>query len=144
MQLLASQYSSIDELAKVSAEELLQIHGLGDKTAESIATFFATEENQELIKKLKKIGIKTKQDISKEALPLRGKKFVFTGGLQTLTRPDASDLVIKKGGMVASAVGKDIDYVVVGEDPGSKYEKAKKLGLKIMNEDEFKTLVGVK
>jgi len=74
-------------------------------------------------------------------MPLRGKKFVFTGGLKTLTRPDASDLVIKKGGLVASAVGKDIDYVVVGIDPGSKYEKAQKLGLKIITEEEFKKLV---
>jgi DNA ligase (NAD+) len=143
-QILASQYTSIDELAEASAEELMKIHGLGEKTAEGIATFFATEENQELIKKLKKIGIKTKQDISKEALPFRGKKFVFTGGLQSLSRPDASDLVIRKGGMVASAVGKDIDYVVVGEDPGSKYEKAQKLGLKIISEEEFKKLVGAK
>ncbi len=143
-QLLASQYSSLDALAEVSAEELLKIPGLGEKTAEAIATFFATEENQELIHKLKKIGIKTKQDASNEALPLRGKKFVFTGGLQTLSRPDASDLVMKKGGMVASSVGKDIDYVVAGIDPGSKYEKAKKLGLKIIDEEELKRLVGAK
>jgi DNA ligase (NAD+) len=143
-QLLAAQYSSIDELGEASAEELMQIHGLGEKTAEAIATFFATEENQELIKKLKKIGIKTKQDVPKESQPLRGKKFVFTGGLQTLSRPDASDLVMKKGGMMASAVGKDIDYVVVGADPGSKYDKAKKLNLKIIDETEFKQLVGVK
>jgi DNA ligase (NAD+) len=140
-QLLASQYHSIDELATVSAEELAQIHGLGEKTAEAIATFFATEENQELIKKLQKIGIRTKEE--KPVGKLQGKKFVFTGGLQTLSRPDASDLVMKKGGLVASSVGKDIDFVVVGADPGSKYEKAKKLGLHILTEDEFKTLVGV-
>jgi len=141
-QLLASQYSSIDELAKVSAEELLQIHGLGDKTAEAIATFFATEENIELIKKLKDIGIRTKE--VKKTGELSGKKFLFTGSLQTLSRPDASDLVIKKGGMVVSSAGKDVDYVIVGEDPGSKYEKAKKLGLTILDEATFKKLVGVK
>lgn len=141
-QLLASHYNSIDELAKVSAEELAQIHGLGDKTSEAIATFFATEENIELINKLKNIGIRTKQEVAKaEDVPLKGKKFVFTGGLKSLTRPDASDLVIRKGGIVASSVGKDIDYVVAGEDPGSKYEKAKKMGLKIISEEEFKKLV---
>ena len=139
-QLLASQYHSIDELAKVSAEELTQIHGLGEKTAEAIATFFATEENQELIRKLQAIGIRTKE--AKKEGELQGKKFVFTGGLPTLSRPDASDLVMKKGGLVASAVSRDIDYVVVGADPGSKYEKAKKLGLTILTEDEFKQLVG--
>jgi len=143
-QLLAANFPSLDELAKATPDELMQIHGMGDKTAEAIATFFATDENQELLEKLKKIGIKTKQDVSKESQPLRGKKFVFTGGLSTLSRPDASDLVMKKGGMVATAVGKDIDYVVVGTDPGSKYEKGKKLGLKIIDEDEFKQLVGVK
>jgi DNA ligase (NAD+) len=140
-QILAAQYQSIDELASKTAEELTQIHGLGEKTAEAIATFFATEENIELINKLKGIGIRTKE--TKKEGPLNGKKFVFTGGLSTLSRPDASDLVMKKGGMVASAIGKDIDYVVVGSDPGSKYEKAKKLGLTIIDENEFKKLVGV-
>jgi DNA ligase (NAD+) len=139
-QLLASQYHSIDELAEKTAEELTQIHGLGDKTAEAIATFFATEENIELINKLKDIGIRTKE--TRKEGPLQGKKFVFTGGLPTLSRPDASDLVVKNGGMVASSVGKDIDYVVVGTDPGSKYEKAKKLGLTIIDENDFKKLVG--
>jgi DNA ligase (NAD+) len=140
-QILAAQYQSIDELASKTAEELTQIHGLGEKTAEAIATFFATEENVELINKLKGIGIRTKE--TKKEGPLNGKKFVFTGGLSTLSRPDASDLVMKKGGMVASAIGKDIDYVVVGSDPGSKYEKAKKLGLTIIDENEFKKLIGV-
>ena len=68
---------------------------------------------------------------------------MFTGGLESLSRPDASDLVMKNGGMVSSAIGKDIDYVVVGTDPGSKYKKAKKLGLVIIDESEFKKLVGV-
>jgi DNA ligase (NAD+) len=140
-QLLASQYHSIDELAQTSAEELTQIHGLGQKTAEAIATFFATVENRIMIDKLKDIGIRTKE--VKQVGGLQGKRFVFTGGLQTLSRSDASDLVIKKGGLVASSVGKDVDYVVVGADPGSKFEKAKKLGIKILTESEFKKLVGV-
>ena len=139
-QLLASKYKSIDELAKTNVEELKEIHGLGDKTAEAIGTFFATEENRELIKRLKDIGVKTKEK-RKSNLPLQGKKFVFTGGLSTLSRPAASDLVKKNGGIVASSIGKDIDYVVVGEKPGSKYDKAKKLELVIVNEEEFKELV---
>jgi len=141
-QLLAAQYHSIDELAKQTAEELTKIHGLGEKTAEAIATFFATEENIELIDKLKGIGIRTKE--TKKEGPLSGKKFVFTGGLRSMSRPDASELVMKNGGMVASAIGKDIDYVVVGTDPGSKYEKAKKLGLTIIDENEFKKIVGAR
>ena len=141
-QLLAANFGSIDKLANASVEDLLQIKGLGEKTAEAIVTFFATEENMALIQKLKNIGIRTKEE--KRGGELQGKKFVFTGGLATLTRPDASNFVIKNGGMVTSAVGKDVDYVVVGSDPGSKYEKAKKLGIKIIDEDVFKRLVGVK
>jgi len=141
-QVLASRYDSIDDLADASAEELNEIFGLGEKTAEAIATFFATEENRELIKKLKETGVQTKEIKKKEEMPLSGKKFVFTGGLQSLSRPDASELVKQKGGIVASSVSKDIDYVVVGEEPGSKYDKAKKMGLKIIDEDEFKKLVG--
>jgi DNA ligase (NAD+) len=140
-QLLANQYGSIDELASTSAEELKEIHGLGEKTAEAIATFFATEENNALIDKLKGIGVKTKQETKLKDLPLKGKKFVFTGGLQSISRPDASELVKQKGGIVASSVNKDLDYVVVGEKPGSKYEKAKKLRITIINEEEFKELV---
>jgi len=139
-QLLASRYNSVDELAKASEEELKQIDGLGDKSAESIVTFFSTEENQKLIERLKEIGVKTKEE-KKHGLPLEGKKFVFTGGLSTLSRPEASDLVKQKGGIVASSVSKDVDYVVVGDKPGSKYQKAKKLNLKIINEEEFKKIV---
>ena len=141
-QLLASQYNSIDKLAKIDIEELKEIHGLGDKTAEAIGTFFATEENIELINKLKNIGIKTHEVVRTEDMPLKGKKFVFTGGLQSLSRPDASDVVKQKGGIVSSSVSKDTDYVIAGEKPGSKYEKAKKMGLTILNEEEFKKLVG--
>jgi len=141
-QVLASKYDSIDDLAEASAEELNEIFGLGEKTAEAIATFFATEENRELIKKLKEVDIQTKEIKKKEEMPLSGKKFVFTGSLQSLSRPDASEFVKQKGGIVASSVGRDIDYVVVGEEPGSKYEKAKKIGIKTINEEEFKKIVG--
>ncbi len=140
-QLLASHYNSIDNLAKADVEELKEINGLGDKTAEAIGTFFATEENIELINKIKEIGIKTCEIVKTKDLPLKGKKFVFTGGLQSLTRPDASDIVKQKGGIVSSSVGKDTDFVVVGENPGSKFNKAKKLGITILDESEFKKLV---
>ena len=139
-QILARKFTSIDELAKASEEELKQIDGLGDKSAEAIVTFFATEENITLIKKLKDIGIKTKTE-KKQNLKLQDKKFVFTGGLSTISRPDASDLIKQKGGIVASSVSKDIDYVILGDKAGSKLDKAKKLNLKIIDEDEFKKLV---
>jgi len=140
-QLLAAKYFSLDLLSKANVEELKDIYGLGEKTAEAIGTFFATEENRELIEKLKDVGVKIKKETKEEDLLLKGKKFVFTGGLQTLTRPNASDIVKEKGGIVTSSVGKDLDFIVVGEKPGSKYGKAKKLGVTILNEEEFKELV---
>jgi len=139
-QLLASKYSSIDELSKATEEELKEIDGLGDKSAEAIATFFATEENIALIERLKDIGVKTKTE-KKGNLPFQGKKFLFTGGLNSMSRPEASDLVKKQGGMVAGSISKDLDYVVVGDKPGSKFVKAKKLGLKIITEEEFKEII---
>ena len=133
-QLLAQKYKSIDELAKTSSEEQKDIDGLGDKTAEAIGTFFATSENINLIKKLKDIGLKT-QETKNIYLPFKDKKFVFTGTLSSFSRNDASDHIKKKGGIITSSVSKDIDYIVVGDNPGSKYEKARKLhGAKI----EFK------
>ncbi len=140
-QLLASHYQSLDHLAQATEEELKNIHGLGDKSAEAIATFFATEENQHLIEKLKTIGVQTQQETSAHEQNLQGQKFVFTGGLHTLSRPDASEMIIKQGGIVASTVTKDTNYVVVGNNPGSKYQKAQKLGITIINEQEFLNLI---
>jgi len=139
-QLLASKYDSIDEIANATEEEFKEIDGLGDKTAEAIATFFTTDENIKLIEQLKRIGVKTKK-IRKKGLPFEGKKFIFTGSLETLSRPDASDLIKNKGGIVASGISKNIDFVIVGKNPGSKYEKAKKLNLKIIDEDEFNKII---
>ena len=138
-QLLAITYHSIDELAKATEEELKQIDGLGEKSAEAIISYFASEENQKIVEKLKELGVKTKEE-NKENLKLSGKKFVFTGSIN-LSRPVASDMIKKHGGIVASSVKKDIDYVVVGDKPGSKYNKAKKLDLKIINEEEFRKIV---
>jgi DNA ligase (NAD+) len=139
-QILTTRYQSIDELAKASIKELEEINGLGDKTAEAICTFFATEENLYLINQLKKVGVKTRVEKMKK-MHLKDKKIVFTGSLSNMSRADAFDLVKKMGGIVASSVGKNIDYVVVGDKPGSKYKRAEKLGLNIINEEEFIVLV---
>ena len=135
-QLLASQFSSIDQLAEATEEELKEIDGLGEKSAEAIATFFASEENITLINRLKKYGVNTVSKQAKTDQNLQGKRFVFTGSL-SLSRSKAGDLVKEHGGMVTSSVSKNVDYLVVGEKPGSKYEKAKKQGVSIIKEDEF-------
>ncbi len=140
-QLLASKYSSIDGLSNATEDELKEIDGLGDKSAEAIATFFATEENMKLIEQLKKNGVKTEKEKTEKKLPLDNKTFIFTGGLDGFSRSDASKIVQNKGGIVKSSIAKDIDYVVVGNKPGSKYKKAKKLDLNIINEEQFKNLI---
>ncbi len=135
-QLLANHFSSIDELAEATEEELKEIDGLGEKSAEAIATFFTSEENITLINRLKEYGVNTESKQSEKNQSLQGKRFVFTGSLH-LSRSEAGDLVKEQGGMVTSSISKNVNYVVVGKNPGSKYEKAKKQGVPIIKEDEF-------
>lgn len=140
-QILAQEFAGIDELARADVERLNSIFGLGEKTAESIASFFALEENQQLIDKLRKVGVNTKRQEPVKGTSLKGKSFVFTGSLSSLSRPEASDLVKQHGGLVSSSVSKNTDYVVVGEKPGSKAKKAEEIGVKCINEEEFLSLV---
>jgi DNA ligase (NAD+) len=140
-QIIAAKYQNIDKLLNTTVEELLEIDGLGEKSAESIVTFFANEDNILLINRLKEAGVRTKDEVSNEEQLLNGKKFVFTGSLKNLTRTEASDLIKEKGGIITSSIGKTIDYVVIGENPGSKYEKAKKMKTKIIDEKELKKLI---
>ncbi|MBU0629408.1 MAG: NAD-dependent DNA ligase LigA, partial [Candidatus Margulisbacteria bacterium] len=112
-------------------------HEIGPKVAEGIVVFFKEKENRHLIEKLKKAGVKTREQGIKGPKPLKGKKFVFTGGMEHYTRPEAEELVRQLGGSASSAVSKETDYVVAGTDPGSKYDKAKKLGVKVLTEEEF-------
>ena len=139
--ILAQHYSKIDKLMKVSEAELSMIHEIGPKVAESVAAFFKQKENHHLIDKLRKAGVRLEAKAAQGPKPLAGKTFVFTGGLSKYSRPDAEQLVRDLGGMPSSAVSKKTDYVVVGTEPGSKYEKAKKLGVKILTEQEFDRLI---
>jgi DNA ligase (NAD+) len=140
-QLLANHYHSLDVLAKATVDELKEINGLGEKSAESIVSFFTLEENLNLLNRLKDYGVTIKRKKSSENLVFSGKKIVFTGTLERLSRSEASDLVKQYGGTVSSSVGNTIDYVVVGGNPGSKYGKALKQGVKILKEDEFISLI---
>ncbi len=139
---LAKNYNSIDELSKASEEELLSIYEIGPHIAQSVVSFFKQSSNRKIIEKLRKAGVMTKKEVVEE-LPklLEGKSFVITGKLMSYTRDEIRELIKKLGGRVSSSVGKKADFVIVGESPGSKFEKAKKLDLKIINEKEFKKLV---
>jgi DNA ligase (NAD+) len=144
-QLLAEHFSSLEELAEAKEEALEEVPEVGPKVAASIAEFFSEPANQKLVKKLHKAGVRpTAEKREVKSNKFAGKSFVFTGGLANRTREEAGEIVQQHGGKVSGSVSKKTDYVVVGTDPGSKYEKAKELGVTILTEAEFEKLLGLK
>lgn len=141
--ILAKHYPRIEDLMEAREEDLMQLKEIGPEVARSIVSFFSQKSNRELIQKLKNAGIKLIPPKEIAEGKLQGKIFVFTGALSRFTREEAKNLVESLGGQVASSVSKKTDYVVVGSEPGSKYEKAKVLGVTIISEKEFEELVRV-
>lgn len=142
---LANHFENIDNLMKANYEELLVIEDVGEKVAESVLSFFSNAQNKELIEKLKVHGLKFKieKETKKISNSLEGKTFLFTGALSSMARSKAEELVEKNGGKILSGVSKNLDYLVVGAKPGSKLEKAQKLGIKIITEDEFLNMLKI-
>jgi DNA ligase (NAD+) len=140
-QLLAQHFGSLEELAKASEEELLQIEGIGPQVARAIRQFFQDPKNRKLIRELLDLGVKPLPPEKPLKTPLAGKTFVFTGTLSRFSREEAKALVIARGGKVSSSVSAKTDYVVVGADPGSKYVKARELGVTILDEETFEELI---
>jgi DNA ligase (NAD+) len=144
-QLLAAHFSSLDELADATEEQLLEVGEVGPKVAASIAEFFSESANQKIIKKLDKYGVKpTAEKRVVKSQKFAGKSFVFTGGLANRSREAAAELVQQHGGKISGSVSKKTDYVVVGTDPGSKCDKAKELNVTILTESEFDKLLNAK
>jgi DNA ligase (NAD+) len=143
-QVLGREVAALERFYTISAEELENIPGIGPEVAQSIYGFFRDKRNREVIKRLQKAGIEIAAPNAKRALPLQGKIFLFTGAMEGMTRDEAKDLVLALGGEIATGAGRGVDYVVAGKEPGSKYAKAKELGLTIINEEEFKKLVGIR
>jgi len=144
-QLLAEHFSSLEELAAAKEEELEEVPEVGPKVAASIVEFFSEAANRQLIKKLSKAGVHPTAEKRKvKSDKFAGKSFVFTGGLANRSREEAGEIVQQHGGKVSGSVSKKTDYVVVGTDPGSKYDKAKELEVAILNEAEFEKLLGLK
>ncbi|MBW1978754.1 MAG: NAD-dependent DNA ligase LigA [Deltaproteobacteria bacterium] len=140
---LAKNFKSIDNLAGQSVEDLKRIHEIGPIVAESIYNFFHNPKNLKILEKLKKGGVKFPvEEEGPEQKPLSGQTFVLTGSLESFTRDEARRIIESMGGRVSSSVSKNTDFVVVGKDPGSKYDRAMSLGIKTLNEDEFKKMVG--
>ncbi len=140
--LLAKKFGGLDPLMNAKEEDLLGTYEIGPETALSILDFFQEKHNRSVIEKLKRGGVRIEEKKKAKEGRFAGKIFLFTGALKSFTRDEANDLVEAEGGTAAAAVSKKVDYVVVGEGPGSKYEKARELGLNIISEEEFKKLFG--
>ena len=144
-QLLAEHFGSIEDLASAKEEQLYEVPEVGPKVASGILEFFSEPANRQLLKKLDKAGVHpTVEKREVKSQKFAGKSFVFTGALAHRSREEAGELVQQHGGKVSGSVSKKTDYVVVGADPGSKYEKAKELGVTILTEAEFEKLISTK
>ena len=142
--ILAKNYKTLDNLMKATEEDLTSIKDIGAIIAKCVAKFFNQEDQLEEINKLKEIGLNTKylgQDI-KENENFSNKTFVLTGTLEIYTRDEAKQIIEENGGTTSSSVSSKTSAVIVGKNPGSKYEKAKKLGIDIWTEEMFKEKIG--
>jgi DNA ligase (NAD+) len=139
---LARRFSRLDDFFHLSEEDLREVEGIGPEVSASVYQFFRDKKNKESIERLKKAGVTVIEPKVKAKAKLAGKSFVFTGALKSFGRDEARNIVESLGGMTASSVSKKVDFVVVGEDPGSKFDKAKELGIKTLTEEEFRKLIG--
>lgn len=139
--LLSEHFLTMDAVMAASAEEIAQIEGFGDILAQSVAAYFAMPQTKELIESLKALGLNMKslREIKSDAFA--GKTFVLTGTLPTLSRKQASEIIESHGGKVSGSVSKKTDYVLAGEEAGSKLQKARDLGITIITEDELNNMI---
>ena len=141
---LARQFLNLDALSRASLDELTSLEGIGPGIAASITGWFAQPHNQELLQKLRANGVWPQEHETKENAQsgaLAGKTFVITGTLPTLSREQAERLILEHGGTISSSVSKKTDYLLLGENPGSKYAKALELGIPILDEDSLRQML---
>lgn len=145
-QILADRFGSLEALAAATADEIDDLEGIGPAIAASVAEYFARPESNALIAKLKRVGVRTEAHgpaVAPKGDALAGKTFVITGTLPSMSREDASALIVAHGGKVSGSVSKKTDYLVIGNDPGgTKFTKAKELGIPMLDEAGLLALVG--
>ena len=139
---LASRFNSLDKIASLETEELEAINEIGPVMAKSIYNFFRNKENKKVIEKLRRAGVRTENREPKtENQKLESKTFVVTGALEGYSRQEIEELIRKMGGNASSSVSRKTDFLVAGKEPGSKLDKAKKLGVRVINEDAFNKMI---
>ncbi|HLB32221.1 MAG TPA: NAD-dependent DNA ligase LigA [Patescibacteria group bacterium] len=139
---LAEHFGSLSEIMDADMEGMSKVYGIGERVARSLVDYFSGASTREMIKKLLSRGIKIMNpERAARSGPLKGKTFVFTGGMESMTRQAAEDKVRKLGGDASGSVSKDTTYVIAGSEPGSKFDKAQKLAVKIISETEFLKMV---
>jgi len=139
--LLVQAFGSWDRLAEAPSDKIAETPGVGPAVAESLHNFLADKENTVLVERLREAGLQFEEKSAGGPRPLAGKKFVLTGTLERYSREQAAELIVALGGAVSSSVSKKTDFVVAGAAPGSKYDRARELGVKVINEEEFKRLL---
>lgn len=139
--ILADQFQSIDKLMKAKAEELVEIHEIGPKVAESIVFYFSVDQNRARIARLLKLGVKPRHQSRVTGSALAGKTVVVTGTLEKFSRDQIHEMIEREGGKASGSVSSRTSYLVAGTDAGSKLDKAKKLNVPILTEDEFLSLL---
>lgn len=145
--LLVEEFGSMERLLSVSEEELMRVSTVGPETAKSFVSSMRQESMKNLIEKLRKAGLSALNEevprVKREG-PLSGQTFVVTGTIRGMSRKEAEEAILRLGGKVSSSVSKNTSALIVGDDPGSKLDKARSLGIRIIGQDEFKSLIGAK
>ena len=139
--LLAQRFQSMENFSNAPYEELEAIMEIGPRIAETVVVFFQQEANREEIKRLADLGLDLTETTTTQGDQLQGKQFVLTGTLENFSREQAKQKIADLGGRVTSTVSQKTDYVIAGADPGSKVDKARKLDITILSEEEFVKLV---
>ena len=137
-------FKDMEHLSQATAEQLIEVNDIGEVSAECIRNFFQDEKNQKILARLKEYGVNMQAEESELIeSAITGKTVVVTGTLPTLGRKEAAELIEKYGGKAAGSVSKKTDYVLAGENAGSKLTKAQELGIPVISEEELKQMLGI-
>ena len=139
---LAEHFGTMDRLRGAGEADIGQIYGIGPRIAQAVRLFLEQAENQRVIDHLAEVGVVMEEAGAAGPKPLAGKTFVLTGGLEQISRDEAKSRIMRLGGRVTGSVSRKTDYVVVGTDPGSKADDARRLGVAILDEPELLRLLG--